>query len=124
VNEAAELEQTGKKDAVHCSSEFLEILTTAKAHDIRSRRHAAAGVCVCVCVCVCICIHVYIYACISRFIPRQDSSSSFIYSFTSSHLQNAKHTRNTSVSLSVSLSVSMSVSMSVSLSVSALNFLV
>jgi len=53
VNEAAELEQTGKKDAVHCSSEFLEILTTAKAHDIMSRRHAAAGVSVCVCVCVC-----------------------------------------------------------------------
>jgi len=61
VNEAAELEQTGKKDAVHCSSEFLEILTTAKAHDIMSRRHAAAGVCVCVCVCVCVYVHMYTY---------------------------------------------------------------
>jgi len=43
LQEAAELEQTGKRDAVHCSAEFLEILTSARAHDLLSRRHAAAA---------------------------------------------------------------------------------
>ena len=36
-------QQTGKRDAVHCSVGFLEILTSAKAYDLLSRRHAAAG---------------------------------------------------------------------------------
>lgn len=40
---AAKLEETAKRDAVHCSAEFLEILAGAKAHDPLSRRRGVAA---------------------------------------------------------------------------------
>ena len=47
LQDAAKLEQSGHRDAVHCSEEFFEIVANAQAHEIVSRRHAAAGLCLC-----------------------------------------------------------------------------
>ena len=59
LQDAAKLEQSGHRDAVHCSEVYFEIISNAQAHEIVSRRHAAAGLCLCACLylqgaCVCV----------------------------------------------------------------------